>query len=142
METQDFDELYAAYEKPLYNYILRMVKEKQVAEDLVQDAFVKIYQNLENFRGDSKLSTWIYKIATNTYPDYFRTAAFKKETKTDQLTDHENKDTKFIDIEKILSIDEQFVKSEMSDCVREFLTELPELPYYNCFTRPARIEKS
>jgi RNA polymerase sigma factor (sigma-70 family) len=55
-----------------------MVKNAQLANDLVQDIFMNVYKNLERFQGNAKLSTWIYKIATNAYLDYFRTADHKK----------------------------------------------------------------
>lgn len=70
----------------------------------MKNVFIKIYQNLENFRSDSKHSTWIYQIVPNTYQDYFRTVAHKNEIKTGQLTDYEDKETKFIDLGKIISI--------------------------------------
>ncbi|MEE9168258.1 MAG: sigma-70 family RNA polymerase sigma factor [bacterium] len=87
MEKNSFEDVYVSYEKPVYNYVLRMVKDGSLAEDITQDVFVKVYQNLANFRGDAKLSTWIYQIATNTYLDYFRSAAHKKESMTDHLDD-------------------------------------------------------
>jgi RNA polymerase sigma-70 factor (ECF subfamily) len=126
MEKGKFEELFSSYEKPVYNYILRMVKKRQLAEDLTQDTFLKIYQNLTKFRGDAKLSTWIYRIATNTYLDYLRTAVHKKEMETDQLNDDGNNGWKLEEIEKVLSIDEQLLQSEMSSCVREFVSNLPE----------------
>lgn len=67
MKKLSFEEIYATYEKPVYNYVLRMVKDTQLASDLIQDIFIKIYQNLESYRGEAKLSTWIYKIATTAW---------------------------------------------------------------------------
>jgi len=47
----------------VYTLTLRIVKNKEEAEEVAQDVFVKAYKNLANFKGDSKFSTWIYKIA-------------------------------------------------------------------------------
>jgi RNA polymerase sigma-70 factor (ECF subfamily) len=126
MEKNSFEDVYVSYEKPVYNYVLRMVKDGSLAEDITQDVFVKVYQNLANFRGDAKLSTWIYQIATNTYLDYFRSAAHKKESMTDHLDDDGMDDSIHGEAEKVLTIDEQLVKSEMSACVHEFVNKLPE----------------
>lgn len=53
------------YHKPIYWLIRRLVTGHEDANDLVQDVFIKIWKGLDNFRGDSQLSTWIYRIATN-----------------------------------------------------------------------------
>ena len=54
-----------AYQKPIYYFIRRMVVVHEDAEDVMQDTFVKIFLGLNGFRGDSALSTWIYRIAMN-----------------------------------------------------------------------------
>jgi RNA polymerase sigma-70 factor (ECF subfamily) len=101
-----------------------MVKNEQLAEDLTQDTFIKIYHNLANFHGDAKVSTWIYKIASNTYLDYFRTADHKREKKTDYF--NENEEISVEAKEKILLIDEQMVESELNSCVHDYVNNLPE----------------
>lgn len=54
-----------AYQKPVYYFIRRMVVVHEDAEDVMQETFVKIFLGLNGFRGDSALSTWIYRIAMN-----------------------------------------------------------------------------
>jgi RNA polymerase sigma-70 factor (ECF subfamily) len=124
MEKHNFEEVFDTYEKPVYNYVLRMVKNEQLAEDLTQDIFIKIYNNLANFRGDAKLSTWIYKIASNTYLDHFRTATHKREKQTEYLD--EDGELNIEAKEKILLIDEQIVESELNTCVHDYVNNLPE----------------
>lgn len=53
------------YTPPLYRQIRRMVQSHEDANDLLQNTFLKAWQNIDNFRGDAKLSTWLYKIAVN-----------------------------------------------------------------------------
>ena len=53
------------YQKPVYYFIRRMVVVHEDAEDVMQETFVKIFLGLNGFRGDSALSTWIYRIAMN-----------------------------------------------------------------------------
>lgn len=103
MDRRNFEEIYSSYEKPVYNYVLRMVQDKPLAEDLTQDIFIKIYQNLTKFRGEASLSTWIYRIATNTYLDYFRSAGHQKETRTDYLNGDGTEEFKFEEVEKTKS---------------------------------------
>ncbi len=124
MQDLKFEDIYSDFEKPVYNFVLRMARNDQLAQDLTQDIFVKIYQKLATFRGDSKLSTWIYQVANNTYLDYLRTSSFKKQNKTDILEDEE--ELHFEEIDKVLSIDEQLVKAEENDCVHEYVNNLPE----------------
>lgn len=60
-----FTQLVKQYQEPLYNQIRRMVLIHEDADDVLQNTFIKAWTGLENFRGDSKLSTWLYRIAVN-----------------------------------------------------------------------------
>lgn len=62
---QAFTEVIATYSEPLYWQIRRMVQSHDDANDLLQNTFMKAWQSLDSFRGDAKLSTWLYKIAIN-----------------------------------------------------------------------------
>ncbi len=60
-----FGEVIAKYTEPLYWQIRRLVENHDDANDVLQDTFIKAWSSIENFRGDAKLSTWLYKIAIN-----------------------------------------------------------------------------
>jgi len=60
-----FQKLLGNYQKPLYNLIRTIVLNHDDTDDVLQNTFVKIFQNLKNFKGDSKLFSWMYRIATN-----------------------------------------------------------------------------
>ncbi len=60
------------YERPIFNYIFRMVRSKPDAEDLAQDTFVKAFYALNKYDNSYEFSTWIYRIALNVCRDYFR----------------------------------------------------------------------
>ena len=62
---QAFNEVIRLYSEPLYRQIRRMVQTHDDAADILQNTFLKAWQSIENFRGDAKLSTWLYKIAFN-----------------------------------------------------------------------------
>ena len=58
-----FNELVAAHGDRVFNTVLGMLQHQEDAEDVTQEVFVAVYQNIQKFRGDAKLSTWIYRIA-------------------------------------------------------------------------------
>jgi len=60
-----FKMLMDSFQEPIYNYIRRLVVSHEDAEDVLQEVFIRVYRNLNQFRGESSLSTWIYRIATN-----------------------------------------------------------------------------
>jgi len=60
-----FGEMMRLYSEPLYRHIRRMVQSHEDTDDLLQNTFMKAWQNIDNFRGDARLSTWLYKIAIN-----------------------------------------------------------------------------
>ena len=66
-ETQNtaFQKLLSDYQKPLYSHIRNIVLNHDDADDVLQNTFVKVFQNLKNFKGESKLFSWMYRIATN-----------------------------------------------------------------------------
>ncbi len=69
---QGFRLLMETYQERLYRHIRRMVINHEDANDLLQDTFIKIYRNLEGFRGSSGLYTWMYSIATNEVLTFLR----------------------------------------------------------------------
>jgi RNA polymerase sigma-70 factor (ECF subfamily) len=68
-----FEMIVRRYRQPVLNYIGRMVREREVALDLSQDVFVKAYAALRSYRPQFKFTTWLFRIASNTVIDYWRT---------------------------------------------------------------------
>ena len=64
-QNQAFQQLLQDYQRPLYNHIRNIVLNHDDTDDILQNTFIKIFQNLKNFHGDSKLFSWMYRIATN-----------------------------------------------------------------------------
>jgi RNA polymerase sigma factor (sigma-70 family) len=60
-----FQKLVSTYQKPLYNHIRNIVLNHDDAHDVLQNTFVKVFRYLNKFKGDSKLFSWVYRIATN-----------------------------------------------------------------------------
>ena len=106
-----FGEMIRLYTEPLYRQIRRMVQSHEDANDLLQNTFMKAWQNIENFRGDAKLSTWLYKIAIN-----------EKERKRLGLSidDEESHLINLIEADKDIDGD------ELAKQLREAIARLPE----------------
>lgn len=64
-DERAFSELIRLYERRVYSLVFRMINRREEAEDLTMEAFVQVFKAIDQFRGDSKLSTWIYRIAVN-----------------------------------------------------------------------------
>lgn len=71
-DANAFESLVHAYEKTVYNLALRTLGNQQDAEDVTQEAFLKAYRSLSNFRGESKFSVWLYRIVSNLCLDQLR----------------------------------------------------------------------
>jgi RNA polymerase sigma-70 factor, ECF subfamily len=67
-----FTALFDQYQRPIVNYLYRMVNDREVAEDLAQDTFLKAYRAIDRTDADLNFRAWIYRIATNTAMSYFR----------------------------------------------------------------------
>lgn len=67
-----FNELYHRYSIPIYNYLLRLIHEQTVAEELLQEVFVAVWEGAGRFRGHAKVSTWLFRIAHHQAVDWLR----------------------------------------------------------------------
>jgi RNA polymerase sigma-70 factor (ECF subfamily) len=65
-------ELYKQYHKEIFSFIFIMIGERQQSEDLMQETYVKAFENIDDFRGDANVKTWLYRIARNLAIDYQR----------------------------------------------------------------------
>ncbi|NJM93445.1 MAG: sigma-70 family RNA polymerase sigma factor [Cytophagales bacterium] len=64
-KREAFRQLVKTYERPLYSVIRKMVIDHELARDLMQDTFIKVWENMDRFKAESKLYTWMYRIAVN-----------------------------------------------------------------------------
>ncbi len=76
-DVNAFETLVKEYEKNVYNLALRMTGNSEDAADMSQEAFIKAYNSLSSFRGDSKFSVWLYRIVSNVCLDYLRSRTRK-----------------------------------------------------------------
>lgn len=82
-----FNELVSLYKERLYWHIRNIVKSHDDADDVLQNTFIKVYRNIDSFKGDSKLYSWMYRIATNEALTFI-----KKRAKQLQISNEEFQD--------------------------------------------------
>ena len=84
-QNQAFQRLIVDYQRPLYNHIRNIVLNHDDADDVLQNTFIKIFQNLKNFKGESKLFSWMYRIATNEALTFLKQKAKKSGISSEEL---------------------------------------------------------
>jgi RNA polymerase sigma factor (sigma-70 family) len=84
-QNEAFQKLLVTYQKPLYYHIRNIVLNHDDSDDVLQNTFIKIFQNLKNFKGDSKLFSWMYRIATNESLTFIKQKAQKNKISTEEL---------------------------------------------------------
>ncbi|RLD46922.1 MAG: RNA polymerase subunit sigma [Bacteroidetes bacterium] len=83
-----FRVLLSQYKERIYWHIRRILYDHEDANDVTQDVFIKVWKSLDSFRGDSKLFSWIYRIATNESINYFRKMQKKKNIPLDKVSQY------------------------------------------------------
>ncbi|OGO29470.1 MAG: hypothetical protein A2136_04300 [Chloroflexi bacterium RBG_16_54_11] len=122
-----YEDLYEQYLPRILRFVSAMHGETD-SEDLAQEIFIKVSRGLPGFRGESKLSTWLYRIATNTVLDHLRSSASQRKSPSD-LEDIDGLEVDDQDIwtgEKTPLPEWQVVRREMSACLQGYIQELPE----------------
>ena len=116
-QNQAFQKLMQDYQKPLYIHVRNIVLNHDDADDVLQNTFVKVFQNLKNFKGESKLFTWMYRIATNEALTFLNQKARKSGISSVELQN------KAIDN---LKADVYFEGDEIQIKLQKAIAELPE----------------
>jgi len=121
----EFEEIYEEFQPKILNYLARLMGPNE-AEDMAQVVFAKVSRGLASFKGQSKLSTWIYRIATNTAIDKLRSPAHRQASVQDSLEDSAGVENNAPRIRQTETpTDKKVIRKEMSDCVREYVDRLP-----------------
>ena len=112
-----FRSLMHQYQQQTYWHIRRMVTTHEDADDVVQNTFIKVYRSLDKFKGDSKLYTWIYRIATNESITFLKK---RKKRFSESIHEPENK------IANTLKADDFFDGNEAQLLLQNAILQLPE----------------
>jgi RNA polymerase sigma-70 factor (ECF subfamily) len=119
----EFQPIYDIFRPKIHRYLARMAGADE-ADDLTQEVFIKVSRGLKDFRGDSKLSSWIYRIATNTALDHLRRSSPMTAEIPSIDTGSEEEPVRLRG--EIFLIDQQLIRKEMNACIRNVIKKLPE----------------
>lgn len=111
-----FSEIYGSYYTRIVRYLARLLGPDE-AEDIAQDVFLKASRSLPEFRGESSLVTWLYRIATNAAVDRLRSAEHHAAVRSEPVD---------VTVASLTSVERATIRREMSDCVQGLVNELPE----------------
>jgi RNA polymerase sigma-70 factor (ECF subfamily) len=120
----EFWNIYDQYYAKVRRFILTLVKDEWVADDLIQETFLKIQNNLKDLKDSSKLSSWIFRIAYNLCQDHFR--QLKRSRNEESIDQEEMKDFKEALIQKGPDIQKELEQRQMGECVQDQINLLPE----------------
>lgn len=126
----ELDEMYQEYAKMIYRFIYLKCSDKNLAEDIVQTTFLKAILNINSFKNESKISTWLCKIAQNEYFNYCR--KYKKQQSYNEYL--ENKEKLPVKQETYMNdvLLEKMIINEQADIIKKILHTLKE-PYKQVF---------
>lgn len=124
-DQKAYAELMVRYKDAIYFMILKMVNNKEDANDLTVEAFGKAFENIDKYKPDFAFSTWLFKIATNNCIDYIR----KKRLKTTSIDSaYDNQDGEEVRIDfasEGLDPEEKMIKKQKNDLMRTIVDNLP-----------------
>lgn len=125
-DKQAFELLVSKYQRKLLRLISRLVRDPAEAEDVAQDAFIKAYRALPQFRGDSAFYTWLYRIGVNTAKNYLVSQGRRPPSSTEK--DNEEAET-FDDADALRDINTPesiLLSKEIASTVNAAMAKLPE----------------
>lgn len=96
-ETAVFRELVRRHQRGLYNFALRQVHAPSTAEDIVQEVFVRVVQNVESFKEEARFATWAYTIARNLCIDHLRKRVHRRHASLDQPSGPDSSDAPLVE---------------------------------------------
>ncbi|MBN2223694.1 MAG: sigma-70 family RNA polymerase sigma factor [Deltaproteobacteria bacterium] len=124
-DYQAFEELVKRYEGRIYGHTLRLLGNREDAEDVLQETFLNMFKGLENFRGDSSFSTWIYRIATNNALMRLRKLSHGERELNDELPPPESMKRQAL-ASHILDPKDTLLEKEMLQELNKAVDRLPE----------------
>ncbi len=129
-DEQSFALLLHRYRSPLVNFLYRMVRNREQAEDLAQEVFIRVYRARADYVPSAKFTTWLFRIATNLALNSVRDTRHQRmEVSLDApvTVDAEDGDERPLDVaEKNPNIEEHLVQEAQKDMIRHAIEKLPE----------------
>jgi RNA polymerase sigma-70 factor (ECF subfamily) len=123
-DTDAFVELVDKYKDKIFRYCFKMLKDHQEAEDLTQETFIRVYNNLDRYSNEYKFSTWIYKIATNLCIDRLRKQRLNTVSIDQPISEDEDLTISLPDWTN--NPENLHITKDLEDRVSETIMELPD----------------
>lgn len=123
-EIAAFESLMTAYENRIYSLALRSTGSEQDAADITQEVFLRAWKNLDSFRGDSSLSTWLYRVTSNLCVDFARKKA--AEGMPTSIDDEQSPAADFVDPSRMGQPEAAAENSELREELHFALAQLSE----------------
>lgn len=123
-EIAAFESLMTAYENRIYSLALRSTGSEQDAADITQEVFLRAWKNLDSFRGDSSLSTWLYRVTSNLCVDFARKKA--AEGMLTSIDDEESPAADLADASRMAQPEAAAENSELREELQFALAQLSE----------------
>jgi RNA polymerase sigma-70 factor (ECF subfamily) len=123
-DAGSFDELLRRYRTPLVKYFCRMVRDEALAEDLAQEAFLRVYKARHRYRPDARFTTWLYRIATNLALNAIRDSRGRQ--RRDGNGSNEDGESAFEFVDPGASVEQQLIETDRGRMIREAIESLPE----------------
>ncbi|RMG53541.1 MAG: RNA polymerase sigma factor [Acidobacteria bacterium] len=92
-EMRAYEHLFDRYQARIYNYLLRLTGDAELAEDLTQEVFLRAFTEVRKLKGEINFSAWLYRVATNLCYDHFRQRARNQRVTTEYMAQHAMTDT-------------------------------------------------
>lgn len=121
-----FDELMRRYEKQVYNFAYRLSGNYDDANDILSEAFIKVYNSLQSFRGDANFTTWLFKIVTNTYLDERKRSKGHLNIPLDEYIELEESQVTRQIVDPSPSPPELIERREQAEILQEAINSLPD----------------
>ena len=115
-----FNFLMNKYYPRVYASLFSFTKSKEDSEDLAQQTFIKVWQQIKSFRGDSAFFTWVYRIAINLAKNHVASSGYKKQKVNSSIDQLE------IDISSSENIESMLIHSQSIDDIKDFINSMPE----------------
>jgi len=113
------------YHDAIFNFIYRMVRDREQVEDLTQEAFIKAFGSLKSFNEEFAFSTWLYKIATNNCIDYIRKKKLQMFS-IDKPIESKDSDFAFELPDDSFEADKELISDQRATMLNEAIEQLPE----------------
>ncbi len=127
-EVRAFEILLTRHRKPVFNFILRFVQNRELAEDLLQEAFLRVIRSAQKYQRQAKFTTWLYTIARNLCVDQSRRAKHRRTQSLDQSLSKDAEGGTLLDVTagNDLPTDRKLVSKEIHKKLQAALGELAE----------------